>query len=170
MIPLPPPTGYWRKLDSLLKNCDCNGKCPALNGQALQSKDLMGDGHIQISNFTTGHFLLRTLVYWLDDDKRSSWKNIEQDLILPLKLKDFLFIQLSTKKCDLYYGHILTYMLVVFRAGEKHLGCKSVWYKLSPLWDNTHLLSRGRPFYNKNWDSTLKSSWYPITPLEHCAP
>lgn len=53
------------------------------------------------------------------EDKISSWKNIEQELVAPIRLKDFLLIGMSSKKCGLYYGLILTYMLQVISIMEQ---------------------------------------------------
>lgn len=88
----------------------------------------------------------------MDEDKVSSWKSLEPDLIAPIRLKDFLLMDISTRKCGLYYRSIFSYLLQVFRAVERFIGHKSIWCKSSPLWNNNHILSGGKPFINKNWE------------------
>lgn len=41
------------------------------------------------------------------------------------KIKYFLLIGMSSKKCSLYYGPILTHILQVFKAAEKILNLKA---------------------------------------------
>lgn len=154
MIPLAPPMGYWQRLDSLLRRYIWNGKRPSIKWSMLQSRKTSGG--LACPNFKLYHwaFVLRALRYWMGEDAvSSSWKRIEQDLIAPIRLKDFPLIGMSIKKCTLYYGPILTYMLQVFRAVEKFINYKSVWCRSSPLWNNNHFISGGKPFSNKYWGS-----------------
>lgn len=153
MIPLAPPPGYWQKLDSLLRRYVWNGKRPSIKWSALQHSKK--EGGLACPNFRLYHwaFILKSFSYWMDDSKISAWKNIEQELITPMRLNDFLLVGLSIKKCALRYGPILTYALQVFRALGKFLKIKSVWCTSSPIWNNNHLLSGGKPFVNKNWES-----------------
>lgn len=153
MIPLSPPAGYWQKLDTLLRKYIWNGKRPAIKWSVLQMK--RNNGGCGCPNFKLYHwaFVLRSMTYWLNDSKKSAWKSIESNLIEPLRLRDFLFLGLPTKKCNLQYGPILSYMLVVFRSVERYLKCKPNWYKSSPLWNNRHFISGGKPFINKGWSN-----------------
>ena len=89
----------------------------------------------------------------MDDDEESSWKNIEKELVAPTRPNDFIFSGISAKKCSLYYGPIFTHSLHVFRSLERFLKVKNVWFKASLIWNNTHLLSRGKPFINRAWES-----------------
>lgn len=57
----------------------------------------------------------------MEENKVSSWKNIEQELIAPKKIKDFLLLCMSAKTQGLlYYSLILTHM--VFGAADKLIG------------------------------------------------
>lgn len=85
--------------------------------------------------------------------KKIAWKDMEQYLIAPTRLQDFLLVGISSKKSGLYYGPILSHVLQVFRAAEKFLKVKNVWYKSSPPWNNNQLPTGGKPFVNKEWQS-----------------
>ncbi len=152
VVPLAPPSGYWQKLDSLLRSYIWKGKRPSIKWSVLQYGKR--NGGWACPNFKLYHwaFVLRSLNFWMNDDKVYSWKSMEQDLITPIRLEDFLLMGMSTKKCDLYYGPSFSYLLQVFRAVEKFIDFKSIWCRSSPLWNNNHILSGGKPFTNKNWE------------------
>ena len=44
-------------------------------------------------------------------------------------------------------------MIQVFRAAETFIKYQSVRCKSSPSWNNSHLLSGGKPFINKQWEA-----------------
>ncbi|KAJ8286853.1 hypothetical protein GJAV_G00044100 [Gymnothorax javanicus] len=94
---------------------------------------------------------MRPLKLWLDSNSVSSWKIIEENIITPIRLKDFLFCGLSSKHCALRYGPILSYMLNIFKKIEKFVGFTSKWHKSSPLWHNKYLLSEKKPFIQNLW-------------------
>ncbi len=121
MLPLTPPTGYWQKLDSSLRRYVWNGKLPNIKLSTLQFNKKAGG--LACPNFKLHHwaFILKSLSYWLEDNKTSAWKNIEQKLIAPIRLQDFLLIGMSSKICGLYYGPILSHVLQVFKVAEKFL-------------------------------------------------
>ena len=151
MIPLAPPAGYWQKLDTLFRNYVWNGKRPQLRWSAFQVSGR--NGGLACPNFKLYHWalILKGLRNWTEEDNISSWKSIEQDLIAPIRLKDFALVGISTKKCALRYGPIMAYMIQIFRAAEKFIKFKKTWCKTSPLWHNSRLLSGGKPFANKHW-------------------
>ena len=153
MIPLAPPVGYWKKLEALLRGYVWNGKRPQLKWSALQVDKM--NGGMACPNFKLYHwvFVLRSFRYWIDEDYNSAWKNIEEELIAPVRLKDFPLTGVHIKRCTLHYGPILTYMIQVFRAAETFINFKNIWCKSSPLWNNSHLLSGGKPFINKHWEA-----------------
>ena len=126
MVLLPPPSGYWQKLDSLLRSYIWKDKRPSIKWSVLQHSK--PNGGRACPNFKLYHwaFVLRSLKFWMDDDKVSSWKSMEQDLIAPIRLKDFLLMGISSKKCGLHYGPIFSYLLQVFRAVERFIGHKSI--------------------------------------------
>ena len=72
--------------------------------------------------------MLRGISIWADDDKESSWKNIEKELVAPTTLKDFIVSGISAKKCSLYYGPIFTHTFHVFGSLERFLKVKNVWF------------------------------------------
>lgn len=88
---------------------------------------------------------------WLDPNSISPWKTIEQDIIAPIRLRDFLFSGLSINHCTLRYGPVLTYMLQIIRQVERLVGFTSKWHKTSPVWHNNKLLSGNKPFIHDVW-------------------
>ena len=108
MITLAPPAGDWKKIDAVIRDYVWNGKRPQLKWSSLQVSK--SDGGMACPNFKLYHraFVLRNLKFWMDENTVSSMKNIEQEPIVTIRLKYFLFTGLSTKKCYLYYGPILT--------------------------------------------------------------
>ena len=152
MIPLAPPVGYWKRLDTLLRKYIWNGKKPAIKWSVLQYRK--SGGGWTLPNFKLYHwsFVLRSLNVWLDNDNTTSWKGLEWELLNRVRTPDFLLMGISTRKCDLYYGPIFSSLLQVFRAVEKFVGYESKWCKSSPLWNNNNLLSDRRPFVNRNWE------------------
>ncbi len=61
MIPLPPPAGYWKKLDSVISQYIWNGKRPRIKLSALQRN--RSDGGWSFLNFQlyADSFTLRAL-------------------------------------------------------------------------------------------------------------
>ena len=82
MIPLAPPVRYWKKLDSLVRSYVWNSKRPSIKWSALQFKK--SDGGWACPNFKLYHwaFILRNLSYWLEEDRVTSWKKIEQEILI----------------------------------------------------------------------------------------
>ena len=58
------------------------------------------DGGLASPNFKLYHwaFMLRGISFWMDDDKESSWKNTEKELMPPTRLKDFILLGISARK------------------------------------------------------------------------
>uniref|UniRef100_A0A8P4GNG7 Uncharacterized protein n=1 Tax=Dicentrarchus labrax TaxID=13489 RepID=A0A8P4GNG7_DICLA len=74
MLPLAPSTGYWQKLDCLLRRYVWNGKHPSIKWSALQCNKKAGG--LACPNFKLYHWalMLKSLSYWFEDDKISAWK------------------------------------------------------------------------------------------------
>lgn len=98
MLPLAPPANYWLKLDSLLSKFIWNGKRPRVKWTTLQLKKSQGGW--ACPNFKIYHwsFVLRCLSYWLNPEAHTPWKDIERELIAPMRLQDLLFSGISHKK------------------------------------------------------------------------
>ena len=151
MLPLPPPNGYWSKVDSLLSKYIWNGRRPRIKRTTLQHYKQEGGWALPNSQYYHWSFTLRPLKQWFDPNSVSSWKIIEENIISPIRLKDFLFCGLSIKHCALRYGPILTYTLNIFKKIERFVGFASKWHKSSPLWHNKYLLSGKKPFVQNIW-------------------
>ena len=151
MLPLSPPIGYWSKVDTLLTKYIWNGRRPRIKRTTLQRNKLDGGWALPHFKFYHWSFCIRSLKHWLDPNSNSSWKRMEEELIAPIRLKDFLFSGLSIKHCALRYGPVLTYMLQIFRRVQKLVGVTSKWHKSTPIWRNNNLLSGNKPFFQNVW-------------------
>uniref|UniRef100_A0A3Q1G4G3 Uncharacterized protein n=1 Tax=Acanthochromis polyacanthus TaxID=80966 RepID=A0A3Q1G4G3_9TELE len=92
MIPLPPPMGYWKRVDSL-----------------RLTYAVLYWGGLGFPNFMRYHqaFQLRPLKTWLDRASQVAWRDIEDALELPYKLEGVLFSGLTINQCMLHYYYLL---------------------------------------------------------------
>ena len=92
MIPLAPPVGYWKKLDTLLRKYIWNNKKPSIKWSVLQYGKSAGGWACPNFKFYHWSFVLRSLNVWMEDVNSSSWKSLEQELLNHVRMKDFLLI------------------------------------------------------------------------------
>lgn len=151
MLPLSPPVGYWKKLDSLLKSFIWNKRRPRIKWSALQLPKSQGGWALPNFRLYQWSFTLQHLKHWLDPEARTSWIEIERDLVAPMRLQDYLFSGASSRQSSLRRGPIISYLLTTFRAVEKYIGVTAKWHKNSPLWFNQGLLSGNKPFTPGPW-------------------
>lgn len=115
------------------------------------------NGECALPNFKFYHraFMLRGFSHWLVESKKilkeNYWRRVTGNRTY--RMKDFLFLGISTKTCNLNYGPLLTYMLMIFQAVKKYLKCTQRWYKLSPFWNNRLFLSGGKPLSHRDRNS-----------------
>ena len=86
MIPLPPPHGYWKNLDKLLRSYIWNGKLLLYHHS----------------------FQLRSRRTWFDRSHPVAWKAIEDVLVFPYKLESVLFSGITDNQCMLRFGPVIS--------------------------------------------------------------
>ena len=64
---------------------------------------------------------LQALKTWLAPISFTSWKEIEEALVHPVRLQDLLFSTQPKKKCFIQFGPITNYTLQHFRMVEKEV-------------------------------------------------
>lgn len=154
MIPLCPPSDYWKKLHSDISHFIWNNKPPRLKLSTLQRN--RGDGGLALPNFKFyfWSFVLRSIVTWRDPTTPVSWRRLEEKMVLPWCLEDVPFSNISDKQTMLRFGPLISNVFQTWRLVEK--GCKIScnWHSLSPLFNNKGLLIGGRPINPSHWTDT----------------
>lgn len=145
MLPLPPPFHFWDRLQSIITKFVWNGKRPRLKFSTIQ-RDRFAGG-LALPNFKLYHwaFTLCPLLSWYNDKMDVSWRSLEGNLVLPLKLDEVLFANIPLKKCTLRFGPIVSHALSVWRAAEKACNILTNWNPYSPIFNNYGLLIGKRP-------------------------
>lgn len=153
MLPLPPPTDYWKRLDGVLHKFMWDGKHPKIRFSTLQRSKLHGG--LSLPNFKLYHqaFQLRPLKTWLDPSSLTSWRQIEEALTHPSRLQDVLFSTLPRKKYIIEFGPIINYTMKNFRIVEKQAKCDIRAHTHTPLWNNHGLTSGKKSFQCQSWTS-----------------
>lgn len=103
-----------------------NIKRPRLKRSILQCKK--SGGGWACPNFKLYHwpFVLQCLHQLVREDKMAPWKNLEQEVIFPMRLEDFVLLGLSTIKCAFQFGPIFSHLLHVFKTVERCVGFKGI--------------------------------------------
>ncbi len=98
-------------------------------------------------------FQLRPLKAWLDRSSQVAWRDIEDALVLPYKLKGVLFSGLTINQCMLHFGPVITNSIRNFKVVEKSLGGNWKWHLNTPLWRNKNIISGNKPFVSASWST-----------------
>ena len=99
MVPLPPPSDYWSKLQSATSKFIKNRKRPRLKWSTLQRR--RENGGLAVPNFElySWSFVLRPLLSWFDSYSSVSWRMLESNIVQPWSLQGVLFCNISKKQC-----------------------------------------------------------------------
>lgn len=151
MIPLSPPTNFWKKLNSIVSFYLWKGKRPRYKYSNLQR--CKTDGGLSLPNLKLYYysFVLRALSVWLNPDAKTSWRPVEECIIAPHRLQDFIYSNISLKQCKMRYGPIISNLLSVWRDVEKITKVSTKWHKNSPIFHNYKLLTASKPFSFPTW-------------------
>ena len=145
MVPLPPPSDYWSKLQSATSKFIWKRKQPRLKLSILQRR--WEDGGLAVPNFE--HYslssVLRPLLSWFYSHSSVSWCMLESNIVQPWTLQDILFSNVSKKQCQLRLGPIISHLVLVWRLAETHCHLSCKWHTFSPIFNNKALLIGGRP-------------------------
>ena len=151
MIPLPPPIGFWDKLQTLVSKYIWNGKRPRIKSSTLFREK--SKGGLSLPNFKlyAQSFTLRPLTTWFDPESAISWRAIEESLVKPCRLQDVVYSGISIKKALLHYGPIVTHLISTWRLVSRQTDSNMPWHQHSPIFNNFHLLSGNSPFSFPQW-------------------
>ncbi len=91
MLPLSPPPGYFKEINSIISKFIWNDKCPRIKLTTLQHT--ISAGGLAVPNFELYYwsFQLKALHNWVDPQSTVSWRVIEADKVKPNRLQDILF-------------------------------------------------------------------------------
>lgn len=140
MIPLPPPVGFWKRVDSLLGKYIWNSGHLKIKLSTLQRSKKKGG--LAFPDCMRYHqaFQLRPLRTWLDCSSQVAWRDIEDALVFPYKLEGVLFSGLTVNQCMLHFGPVITNSLRNFKVVEKSLGGNWKWHLNTSLWKNKNIM------------------------------
>ncbi len=95
MLPLSPPPGYFKEINSIISKFIWNDKCPRIKLTTLQHPNSAGG--LAVPNFELYYwsFQLKALHNWVDPQSTVSWRVIEADKVKPNRLQDILFTSAS---------------------------------------------------------------------------
>ncbi len=88
MLPLSPPPGYFKEINSIISKFIWNDKCPRIKLTTLQHPNSAGG--LAVPNFELYYwsFQLKALHNWVDPQSTVSWRVIEADKVKPNRLQD----------------------------------------------------------------------------------
>lgn len=87
----------------------------------------------------------------MDENCKVPWKSIETALVQPNRLQDLPYTDLKGKKFKVKFGTIIANCLTVWKKAEKLFETVPKFHKLSPLWNNTNILTGKKPFTCPLW-------------------
>ena len=67
-------------------------------------------------------FTLGTLISWFNYRIETSWRALENNMVLPLKLNEILFSNIPIRKSQVHFGPIVSHLLVVLTLSERKCG------------------------------------------------
>ncbi len=116
MLPLSPPPGYFKEINSIISKFIWNDKCPRIKLTTLQHPNSAGG--LAVPNFELYYwsFQLKALHNWVDPQSTVSWRVIEADKVKPNRLQDILFTG-TGKKGDNY--KLVRLWLTLLKSGKR---------------------------------------------------
>ena len=151
MIPLPPPPGFWEKLQGLVFKFIWREQHPRISNSTLQNSRKAGG--LSVPNFERYYFsfMLRPLLRWFDNDDNVPWVNMEKHIVSPYTFKDILFSGFSPSFCQTKFGPIVAHSIYVWRYIAQLGQWDTKWHLDTPIFDNNSLLLGGKPIRFPNW-------------------
>lgn len=97
MLPLSPPPGYFKEINSILSQFIWTGNRPRIKLITLQHPILSGG--LAVPNFELYYwsFQLKTLHTWVDPQSKVSWRVIEADKVNHIGSKIFYLLEKEIK-------------------------------------------------------------------------
>lgn len=153
MLPLPPPAGYWKKLQSATYKFIWNNKRPRLRRSTVLRRKLDGGLGFPHLSFYFNALSLRPLITWFDPKAAVSWRPLEEVLVSPHRLQDIVYTNISIKQCRLRFGPLITHVIQTWRDTQKSCATQSRWHSHTPLFNNNQLLIGRQPIRFPQWEN-----------------
>ncbi len=98
MLPLSPPPGYFKEINSIISKFIWNDKCPRIKLTTLQHANSAGG--LAVPNFELYYwsFQLKALHNWVDPQSTVSWRVIEADKLNQIDFKIYYLLAQGEKK------------------------------------------------------------------------
>ncbi len=116
MLPLSPPPGYFKEINSIISKFIWNDKCPRIKLITLQHTN--HEGGLAIPNFEMYYwsFQLKALHNWVDPQSTVLWRVIEADKVKPNRLQDILFTGTGKKRIII---NLVRFWLTLLKSGKR---------------------------------------------------
>ncbi len=153
MLPLSPPPGYFKEINSIISKFIWNDKCPRIKLTTLQHPNSAGG--LAVPNFELYYwsFQLKALHNWVDPQSTVSWRVIEADKVKPNRLQDILFTGTGKKGDNYKFGPVVANSIKIWKTVERRIGGPFKFCNSTPLWHNFNFLCGNRPFVQPSWSS-----------------
>ncbi len=153
MLPLSPPPGYFKEINSIISKFIWNDKCPRIKLTTLQHPNSAGG--LAVPNFELYYwsFQLKALHNWVDPQSTVSWRVIEADKVKPNRLQDILFTGTGKKGDNYKFGPVVANSIKIWKTVERRIGGPFKFCNSTPLWHNLNLVCGNRPFVQPSWSS-----------------
>ncbi len=115
MLPLSPPPGYFKEINSIISKFIWNDKCPRIKLTTLQHPNSAGG--LAVPNFELYYwsFQLKALHNWVDSQSTVSWRVIEADKVKPNRLQDILFTGTGKKGDNYKFGPVVANSIKIWK-------------------------------------------------------
>ncbi len=122
MLPLSPPPGYFKEINSIISKFIWNDKCPRIKLTTLQHPNSAGG--LAVPNFELYYwsFQLKALHNWVDPQSTVSWRVIEADKVKPNRLQDILFTGTGKKGDNYKFGPVVANSIKIWKTVERRIG------------------------------------------------
>ncbi len=162
MLPLSPPPGYFKEINSIISKFIWNDKCPRIKLTTLQHPNSAGG--LAVPNFELYYwsFQLKALHNWVDSQSTVSWRVIEADKVKPNRLQDILFTGTGKKWDNYKFGPIVANSIKIWKTVERRIGGHFKVCNSTPLWHNFNFVCGNRQFVQPSWSSLGAEPILPI--------
>ncbi len=154
MLPLSPPPGYFKEINSIISKFIWNDKCPRIKLTTLQHPNSAGGLAVPDFELYYWSFQLKALHNWVDPQSTVSWRVIEADKVKPNRLQDILFTGTGKKGDNYKFGPVVANSIKIWKTVERRIGGPFKFCNSTPLWHNFNFVCGNRPFVQPSW-STL---------------
>ncbi len=173
MLPLSPPPGYFKEINSIISKFIWNDKCPRIKLTTLQHPNVLittlqhpnyhittsyspnSAGGLAVPNLELYYwsFQLKALHNWVDPQSTVSWRVIEADKVKPNRLQDILFTGTGKKGDNYKFGPVVANSIKIWKTVERRIGGPFKFCNSTPLWHNYNFVCGNRPFVQTSWSS-----------------